>query len=65
MAQALYDASENGLCIIAAGGRVQGQTLLIHAVLPQTGANSPAYEVVSPPDDTQPDRTQTIQERLL
>lgn len=65
VAQALYDATVQGLCIIAAGGRVQGQTLLIHGVLTQTGASSPAYEVVQPPDDTSPRHTQTIQERLL
>jgi hypothetical protein len=65
VAQALYDATANGLCIIAAGGRVQGQTLLIHGVLAQTGASSPAYEVVPPPDDTLPGQIQTIQERLM
>ena len=64
VAQALYDATANGLCIITAGGRVQGQTLLIHGVLPQTGAGSPAYEVIPSPDD-RPGQTRTIQERLL
>jgi hypothetical protein len=65
VAQALYDATANGLCIIAAAGRIQGQTLLIHGLLPQTGASSPAYEVVPPSDDTQPGPTPTVQERLF
>lgn len=65
VAQALYDATANGMCIIAAGGRVQSQTLLIHGVLPQTGASSPAYEVVRPPDDRSPGRPQPVQDRLL
>jgi hypothetical protein len=30
VARAVYDATERGLCIVAAGGRLQGQTLLIH-----------------------------------
>ena len=49
VATALYDATEAGLCVIAAGGRLQGQTLLIHGLLSQTGAGSPAYEVIPPP----------------
>ena len=51
VAGALYDATERGLCVIAAGGRIQGQALLIHSIFRQTGASSPAYEVVPPPDD--------------
>jgi hypothetical protein len=66
VAQALYDASENGLCVIAAGGHVQGQTLLIHGVFPQGGAGSPVFEVVPSPSDEPPlEPTQRIQERLL
>jgi len=65
VAAALYDGTERGLCIIAAGGRLQGQTLLIHGRLPQTGAGSPAYEVVPPADDTAPTPPRTVQERLL
>jgi hypothetical protein len=65
VATALYDATERGLCIIAAGGRVQGQTLLIHGRLPQTGAGSAAYEVVPPPDDTHAEPPRTVQDRLL
>jgi hypothetical protein len=65
VAQALYDATANGLCIIAAGGRVQGQTLLIHGVLPQTGASSPAYEVAPSIDDSQSSPPQPFQDRLL
>lgn len=66
VATALYDATEQGLCIIAAGGRLQGQTLLIHGLLPQTGAGSLACEVVLPSDDAsyhEPPRA--VQERLL
>jgi hypothetical protein len=37
-----------GLCVIATGGRLQGQTLLVHGMLPQIGAGSPVYEVVLP-----------------
>jgi len=62
--RALYDATERGLCIIAAGGRLQGQTLLIHGMLAQTGADSPAYEVV-PPAGAPPPPSQTVQDRLL
>jgi hypothetical protein len=64
VATALYDATEAGLCIIAAGGRLQGQTLLIHGTLPQTGAGSPAYEVVPLPD-RHPEPPHIIQDRLL
>lgn len=64
VATALYDATEAGLCIIAAGGRLQGETLLIHGTLPQTGANSPAYEVIPPPDQ-RPTPPSIIQDRLL
>ena len=65
VAAALYDGTERGLCIIAAGGRLQGQTLLIHGRSPQTGAGSPAYEVVPPADDTAPAHPRTVQDRLL
>lgn len=65
VATALYDATERGLCVIAAGGRLQGQTLLIHGVLPQTGAGSPAYEVVPPAEDTPPASPRPLQDRLL
>jgi len=65
VATALYDATERGLCIIAAGGRLQGQTLLIHGRLPQTGAGSVAYEVVLPPDGTPRRAPRTVQDRLL
>lgn len=61
---ALYDATEAGLCIIAAGGRLQGQTLLIHGVLAQTGAGSPAYEAIPLPDH-RPESSTTVQGRLL
>jgi hypothetical protein len=64
VATALYDATEAGLCVIAAGGRLQGQTLLIHGTLPQTGAGSPAYEVVPLPD-RHPEPPDVVQERLL
>ena len=65
VAKALYDATERGLCVIAAGGRLQGQTLLIHGLLPQTGAGSQAYEVVSQPDDASLSTPSSIQGRLL
>jgi hypothetical protein len=66
VATALYDATEQGLCVIAAGGRLQGQTLLMHGVLPQTGAGSPAHEVVVPPaDDASPTPLRPLQDRLL
>ena len=65
VAGALYDGTERGLCIIAAGGRVERQTLLIHGRLAQTGAGSQAYEVVSETEDTRPDSPRTLQERLL
>ncbi len=65
VATALYDATERGLCVIAAGGRLQGQTLIIHGQLLQTGAGSPAYEVTPPPDDAPPASPQVIQDRLL
>jgi hypothetical protein len=66
VATALYDATERGLCIIAAGGRLQGQTLLIHGRLPQTGAGSPAYEVTPPQvGDALPASPYSMQDRLL
>jgi hypothetical protein len=65
VAKALYDATERGLCIIAAGGRLQGQTLLLHDVLPQTGAGSQTYELIttSVPENPKPPRA--VQDRLL
>lgn len=65
VARALYDATEQGLCIIAAGGRLQGQTLLIHGRLPQTGADSPAYEVMPAGSDEPAAPPRTFQDRLL
>ena len=65
LAKALYDATERGLCIIAAGGRLQGQTLWLHGILPQTGAGSQAYELITAhaPEDLEPPKA--IQDRLL
>lgn len=65
VARSLYDATERGLCVIAAGGRLQGQTLLIHGRLAQTGANSPAYEVMpsAGPETAGPPRA--VEERLF
>lgn len=54
-----------GVCLKTPGGRLQGQTLLIHGVLPQTGAGSPAYEVVPPADETPPTSPRPLQDRLL
>jgi hypothetical protein len=65
VAAALYDASERGLCILAAGGRLQGQTLLLHGLLPQTGAGSPAYELIIAPEPAPPGPPGAIQNRLL
>ncbi len=65
VAGALYDATERGLCIIATGGRVQGQALLIHGVFQQTGAGSPAYEVVAARGETSAGPPRTIQERFM
>lgn len=65
LAAALYDATERGVCVIAAGGRVQGQTLMIHGTHPQTGASSPAYEVIAPANEPPSDSPRSLQERLL
>jgi len=65
VAGALYEVTSQGLCVIAAGGRIQGQALLIHGTFQQTGAGSPAYEVVPPSDCTTPASPPTVQERLL
>lgn len=65
VAGALYDATERGLCIIAAGGRIQGQALLIHGTFQQTGASSPAYEIVPPPDDGPPKPPRAVQDRFI
>jgi len=65
LGKALYDATERGLCVIAAGGRVQGNTLLVHGTMPQTGAGSSVYEVVPPAEESDPEPPHVIQERLL
>ena len=65
VAQSLYDATERGQCVIAAAGRLQGQTLLIHSLLPQTGAGSPAYEIITLHGDEPPAPPSTIQDRLM
>lgn len=65
LAAALYDASKRGLCVIAAAGYLQGQTLYIHGRQPQTGANSPVYEVVPPSEDPPPMDPQVVQDQLL
>jgi hypothetical protein len=66
VATALYDATEAGMCVIAAGGRLQGQMLLIHGVLSQTGAGSPAYEVILPAvSGSRRESPAAVQERLL
>ena len=64
VATVLYDATEAGLCVLGAGGRLQGQTLLVHGTLPQTGAGSPAYEVI-PPADRHPEPPHVVQDRLI
>ncbi|MCX6064206.1 MAG: hypothetical protein NT121_00375 [Chloroflexi bacterium] len=66
IASAIYDATQNGLCILAFAGRLQGQVLLLHGSLPQTGAGSQAYELIvpsSPPDS--PDVPRSIQDRMF
>ena len=66
VARALYDATQNGLCILAFAGRLQGPVLLLHGILPQTGAGSQAYELFmpsTPPDP--PDIVRAVQERLF
>ena len=65
VAGALYDATAQGLCIIAAGGRVQEQSLLIHGTFQQTGATSLALEVVPPTDDSPPKPPSAVQESFL
>lgn len=65
VAGALYDASSEGLCVIAAGGRVQGQALLIHGLFQQTGATSLAYEVIPPPDDAPLGSPSVVQDSFL
>ena len=64
VAQALYDATERGLCVIAAGGRLRGQTLFIHGTLPQTGADSQAYEIIAA-NSSAPATPPAVQDRLL
>jgi hypothetical protein len=66
LAAGLYDSTENGLLVIAAAGHIRGQTLFIHGRQPQTGANSPAYEVVSSAAGlSATDSPGSVQERLL
>lgn len=66
VAQSLYDATQNGLCVLAAGGRLQGQVLMLHGVFPQTGAGSQAYELVVPTQLPEPPQeNRSIQERLF
>jgi hypothetical protein len=64
LAAVLYDATENGLCVIVAAGHVQGQTLYIHGRQPQTGAGSAVYEIVQPASTPTPDPKST-QGRLI
>jgi hypothetical protein len=65
LAKALYDTTERGLCIIAAGGRLQGQTLWLHGIMPQTGAGSQAFELVTIQAPENPEALPAVQERLL
>ena len=65
VARAIYDATERGLCILAVGGRLQGQTLLIHNSLQQTGAGAAAYELINTTEDLPPQPSQAVQDRLL
>ncbi len=65
VAAALYDATERGLCVIAGGGRLQGQTLLIHGEQPQTGASAPTYQVAELTDPPATWVPTPIQDRLL
>lgn len=64
VAALLYDASQNGQVVITAGGDVQRGTLLIHRSLPQTGAGSPVFELVTDKPASQDDR-HIIQDRLF
>jgi len=46
LGMALYPRSRAGHCILAAPGRVRGQTLLLHGLYPQTGAGfTPVWEL--------------------
>jgi len=66
VANCIYDATQNGLCILAFAGRMQSQVLLLHGTLPQTGAGSQAYELLmpfTPPEP--PDIPKAVQERLF
>ncbi len=66
VARSIYDATQNGLCILAFAGRMQGQALLLHGALPQTGAGSQAYELIMPTIPPEPpDIPQAVQERLF
>lgn len=66
VARSIYDATQNGLCILAFAGRMQGQVLLLHGTLPQTGAGSQAYELIIPSNPPEPpDIPKAVQERLF
>lgn len=67
VARIIYDATQNGLCILAFAGRIQGQVLLLHGSLPQTGAGSQTYELLVPlpPPDVPPDIAKAVQDRLF
>lgn len=66
VARCVYDATQNGLCILAFAGRMQGQVLLLHSALPQTGAGSQAYELIIPTIPPEPpDIPKAVQERLF
>lgn len=65
LAAPLYDASANGLCVIAAAGHIQGPTLYVHGRQPQTAAGSPTYEVVAPPTGAPAENPRPVQDQLL
>lgn len=66
VARAIYDATQNGLCILAFAGHLQGQVLRLHDSLPQTGAGSQAYEVIIPSKPPElPDIPKAVQDRLF
>ena len=65
VAAALYDASARGLCVIAAGGRIQDRTLWVHGVQSQTSANAPTYAVITPLPATSPTPPRILQDRFL
>ena len=66
VARSVYDATQNGLCILAFAGRMQGQVMLLHGALPQTGAGSQAYELIIPTNPPEPpDIPKAVQEKLF